>query len=71
MNEKFTVKWYYINVNESNKVFQTKKLFSDIFMSRCWPGGTLTDITICKRHQGSTRQTESVRQRAGCRQLNE
>ena len=35
-------------------------LFSDIFLSRWWPGGTLTDITMRKRHQGSTRQTESV-----------
>ena len=24
---------------------------------------------MCKRHQGSTRQTKSVSQRAGCRQL--
>ena len=31
---------------------------------------TLTD-TICKRHQGSTLQTESISHRAGCRQLNE
>ena len=29
-------------------------LFSDFFPSRWWPGGTLTDITLCKRHQGST-----------------
>ena len=45
-------------------------LFSDIFLSRWWPGCKLTDITICKSHQGSTRQTESVNQRAGCRKLN-
>ena len=37
MNEKLTVKWYYINVNESNKVLQTEMLFSDIFLSRWWP----------------------------------
>ena len=29
------------------------------------------DITMSKRHQDSTRQTESVSQRAGCRQPNE
>ena len=39
-------------------------------LSRWWPGGTLT-YTMCKRHQGSTWQTESVSQRVGCRQLNE
>ena len=65
INEKLTVKWYYINVNERNKVLHTEMLFSDIFLSRLWPGGTLTDITMCKRHQGSTRQRESVSQRAG------
>ena len=68
INEKLTVKWYYINVNERNKVLHTEMLFSDIFLSRLWPGRTLTDITMCKRHQGSTRQRESVSQRAGCRQ---
>ena len=60
------MKSYYVNVNESNKVLQTEMLFSDIFLSRWWPGGTLTDIM-----SGSTRQTESVSQKAGCRQLNE
>ena len=39
-------------------------------LSRWWPGGTWT-YTMCKRHQGSTWQTESVSQRVGCRQLNE
>ena len=28
-------------------------------------------ITMCKRHQGRTRQSESVSERAGFRQLNE
>ena len=31
---------------------------------------TLTDIIMCKRHQSSTWQTESVRHRDGCRELN-
>ena len=46
--------------NESDKVLQTEMLFSDIFLFRWWPSGTLTDITMRKRHQGSTRQTEGV-----------
>ena len=46
-------------------------LFSDIFLSRWWSGrgDPLTDITRCKRRQGSTQQTERVSQRAGGRQL--
>ena len=40
---------------------ETEMLFSAFFLSRrWWPGDALTDITICKRHHGSTRQTESV-----------
>ena len=48
---KLTVKWYYINVNESNKVLQPEMLFSDIFLSGWWPGGTLTYITMCQQQQ--------------------
>ena len=56
------VKWHSINyilntivdVNESNVVLQTEMLFSDFFPSRWWPVGTLTDISMCKRHQVST-----------------
>ena len=60
-----------VYVNEKNKALQIEMLFSDFFLSRWWPGGTLTDIIMCKWHQSSTRQTESVRHRAGCRELNE
>ena len=55
----------------ATKFLKQKCDFSDFFLSRWWPGGTLTDIIICKRHQSSTRQTESIRHRAGCRQRNE
>ena len=56
---------------EATKFCKQKYYFSDICLSRWWPGGRLTDITMCKRHQGSTWQTESVSQRVGCRLLNE
>ena len=73
MNGYLTVKWYSINfteytivdVNESNKVLQTEMLFSEFFLSRWKPDGTLTDITMCKRHPGQYPQTESVSQRPG------
>ena len=61
INEKLTVKWYYINVNESNKVLQTEMLFSDIFLFRWWPSGTLTGYYyVQKAPEGSTKQTEGV-----------
>ena len=47
-----------VAVNESNKGLQTEMQFSDFFLSRRWRGGT-----ICKRRQGSTRQTEIQRTR--------
>ena len=37
-----------IDVNVSNKVLQTDMPFSDIFLSRWWPNGTLNDIAMCK-----------------------
>ena len=42
-----------IDVNESNTAWQTEKLFSLPLMTR-WHE---LDITMWKRHQGSTRQT--------------
>ena len=57
---------------KATKFCKQKCYFVTFFCPADRRGGTLTDITMCKRHQGSTRQTaESVSQRAGCRQLNE
>ena len=77
--EKLTVQWHSINYTEywllmlrKQQSFENKNaIFSDFFLSRWWPVDTLTDATMCKRHQGSTRQTENVSHKAACRQLNE
>ena len=49
-----------VDVNESNKGLQTEMLFSGFFSVPL-----MTRKHLCKRHQGSTRQTESVDHRAG------
>ena len=64
-----------ILLNESNKVLQTKTemLFSDIFLLRCWPNGTLTDITMSEKAPGQypTNRKRQSKSWSGCRKLNQ
>ena len=42
---------------KATNFYKQKCYFLPFFLSRGSPGGTLTHTSMCKRHQGRTRQT--------------